>query len=95
LLGPVLVVKVVEAAAQTLVEDVGATKGKGAIRTDRPPSSEDSTSLGWLVELELVVGSNVTGATNVVSQYTTLKSDLESGVVLASNHLSANVSLRS
>lgn len=65
-----LVVKVVEGTAQALVEDGRVTKGKSAVAADRPARGVDGTSLGRLVELELVVGGDVASAALVVSQDT-------------------------
>ena len=74
--GPVLVVQVVEAAAQALIEDVGTTKGKGAVRADCPTGSVNGTGLRWLVKLELVVGSNVACPADGVGQDTVCQSHL-------------------
>lgn len=76
-----LVVEVVEVAAQALEEDSGATEGERAVAASRPASGVDGTSLGGAVELELVVGGNVTGAVLGVGEDTILKSDLELGGV--------------
>lgn len=83
---PVHVVQVVEVTAQALVENVGSSQSEGAIAANRPSSSVNSTSLRWLVELELVVGSNVTSATDGVRQNTISQGNLETRVTLASNH---------
>jgi len=70
-----LVVKVVEVTAQALVEDGRATDGKSAVAADGETRGVDGTGLGGLVELELVVGSNVTSAALVIGQDTVGKSD--------------------
>ena len=70
-----LVVKVVEVTAQALVEDGRATDGKSAVAADGETRGVDGTGLGRLVELELVVGSNVTSAALVIGQDTVGKSD--------------------
>ncbi len=86
---PVPVVKVVEVSAAALVEDVGATKSQATVSADRPTRGVDGTSLGWLVELELVVGGDVSCASLRVGQNTILQRDLEGGVGLASDELSS------
>jgi hypothetical protein len=78
-----LVVEVVEVAAQALEEDSGATEGKRAVAASRPASGVDGTSLGRAIELELVVGGNVTGALLGVGKDTVLEADLKGhGIVL-------------
>ncbi len=59
---PRSVVEVVEVAAQALVEDAGSPKSKGAVCAVGETSGVNSASLGWGIELELVVGSNVASA---------------------------------
>lgn len=56
---PVSVIKIVEAAAKTLVEDGGTTQSKAVVRAERKPSSVDGTGLRRGVKLELVVGSDI------------------------------------
>jgi hypothetical protein len=70
-----LVVEVVEVTAQALVEDGRGADGKSAVAADGETRGVDGTGLGRLVELELVVGSNVTSTALVVSQDTVVKSD--------------------
>jgi len=70
-----LIVEVVEGTAQALVEDSGVTNSKSAVAADGETRGVDGTGLGGLVELELVVGSNVTSAALVIGQGTILKSD--------------------
>jgi hypothetical protein len=78
-----LVVQVVEVTAQALVENGLATKGKRAVGASGPTGSVDGTSLGRAVELELVVGGDVTSALLGVKEYTVLEGDLKlHGVVL-------------
>ena len=78
-----LVVQVVEVTAQALVESGLATKSKRAVGASGPASSVDGASLGRAVELELVVGGDVTGAVLGVKEYTVLEGDLKlHGVVL-------------
>ena len=60
-----------------------ATKSKRAVGASGPASSVDGASLGRAVELELVVGGDVTGAVLGVKEYTVLEGDLKlHGVVL-------------
>lgn len=75
--GGVLVVEVVEGAAQALVEDSRVAEGEGAVLTDGPAGSVDGTSLGRTVELELVVGGDVASAALGVGEDTILELDLE------------------
>jgi len=77
LLASGLVVKVVEVAAQALEEDGGATEGKRAVAASGPASSVDGASLSRAVELELVVGGDVTGAVLGVGEDTILEGDLK------------------
>ena len=75
--GDVLIVEVVEGTAQALVEDSRVAKGEGVVSTDRPASGVDGTSLGGLVELELVVGSDVGGGSVCVEHDTVGKGEDE------------------
>lgn len=77
LLASGLVVKVVEVAAQALEEDSGVAEGEGAVAASRPASSVDGASLGRAVELELVVGGDVTSAVLGVGENTILEGDLK------------------
>ena len=70
-----LVIEVVEVATQALVEDGRGADGESAVAADGEARGVDGTSLGGLVELELVVGSNVTSAALIISQDTVGKSD--------------------
>jgi len=70
-------VEVVEGTAQALVPDGRATERKGAVGTGGETTSVDGTSLSWSVELELLVGGNVSGAVLAVSEDTVLEGDLE------------------
>lgn len=72
-----VVVEVVEVTTQALVEDSRATKSKRAVRAGRPASGVDGSSLSRAVELELVVGGNVTSAVLGVGEDAVLQSDLE------------------
>lgn len=82
LAGGLVVVEVVEVTAQALVEDGGATEGKRAVAASGPASSEDGASLSRAVELELVVGSDVTGAVLGVGEDTVGEVDEELGGVI-------------
>jgi hypothetical protein len=78
-----LVVQVVEVTAQALVESGLTTKSKRAVGASGPAGSVDGASLGRAVELELVVGGDVTDAVLGVSEHTVLEGDLElHGVIL-------------
>jgi hypothetical protein len=66
--GPVAVVQVVEATAQALVEDSRGTESEGAVGADREAISVDGSSLGWSIELELVVGRDVSGTALLVGE---------------------------
>ena len=72
-----LAVQVVEVTAQALVEDGGAADGEGAVRASGPASSVDGTSLGRAIELELVVGGDVTSALLRVGEHAVLEGDLK------------------
>ena len=60
------------------LEDSVATNSKSVVGASRPASGVNGTSLGWLVELELVVGSDVSSAAILVGQDTTSKLKVES-----------------
>lgn len=81
------VVQVVEVTAQALVENVGATESQGAIRAHAEAGSVDGTGLSWLVELELVVGGNVTCSALAVEEDTIGQGQVEHAGSLACHHL--------
>lgn len=62
LCSPRAVIQVEEIAARTLIEDGRATESEGAVSTCRETGSENSTSLGRLIKLELVVCGDVAGS---------------------------------
>jgi len=66
-----LVVKVVERSTEALVEDRRAAKSQGAICADGETASEDGTILWRTIKLELVVRSDVSGASVGVKQLST------------------------
>jgi hypothetical protein len=72
-----LVVEVVESTAEALVPDGRVTKSESAVGTSGETSGVDGTSLGRTIELELLVGSNVTNAALVVSEDTVGEGHLE------------------
>lgn len=78
-----LVVEVVEGtlasgvASQALVEDDLATKSERSVLASRPAGSVDGASLSRAIELELVVGGDVTGAVLGVHEDTILQGDPE------------------
>lgn len=80
---PASVVQVVEATGQTLVEDAAASKGQGTVSTDRETGSVDGTCLWGFVELELVVGCNVSSTPLVVLEDTVVERQDERAVGLA------------
>ena len=62
LLGPVLVVQVVEGARKAAVEGLGVAQGEHVVLTNGEAAGEESTGLSGLVELELVVRGDVANA---------------------------------
>jgi len=85
--GPVAIVEVVEAATEALPENIGAAESQAAVAADGEASGEDSTGLGWLIELELEVGRNVARAADGVGQDAVAQADFETGVGLAGDEL--------
>lgn len=83
---PGSVVEVIEAAAQALVEDAGSTEGQSAVATSRETGGVNRTSLGWRIELELVVGRNVSRASLGILQDTVVERDRQLSRCGASNH---------
>lgn len=59
LLGPVTVVQVVEVTRETLVERRRFAQSQGAVLAKREAAGDEGTGLGRTVELELVVGCNI------------------------------------
>ena len=80
---PVTVVQVVKGSTEALPEDAAATETKSSIFTDGKSSGIDGTGLWWIVELELVVGSNITGTTLRILEDTIVKSQRKGRVGLA------------
>lgn len=80
------VVKVVEAAAETLVEDVGATERNRTVAADGEAGSDESACLGWGVELELIVCCDVSSASLGILQDTIGECECERGVAGTCNH---------
>ena len=56
---PFSVVQVIEVSTQAFIEYVRATKGERSIVASREASRVDGSGLWRIVELELVVGSNI------------------------------------
>jgi len=81
-----LVVQVVETTRLARVEHGGALEGKGAVAAETKAFRFESTCLNRRVKLELLVGSDVSGATSLVSQLAVLKSDHEDTIELALVH---------
>ena len=71
------VVQVVESTAQALVENSRGTEGEGAIGADRETISVDGSSLRWIIELELEVRRNVSGAALLVGELAVSEGDDE------------------
>src|SRR5450755_3217810 len=74
---PVAVVQVVEAAAEALPEHVGAAQRQAPVGAEGEAGGVDGASLGWLVELELVVGGDVASPADRVGQDAVVERDLE------------------
>lgn len=87
LCGPVLAVQVVEVSGQALVESSLATECQRTVTADGPSRGVDGTSLRGLVELKLVVGSNVTCSALAIGKDTTLECHGEHTRATACNHL--------
>jgi hypothetical protein len=81
---PLSIIQVVEVPAQALIEDVGAAEGKRAIVAGREATSEDGSSLGRGIELELEVGSNISRAALCVMQLAVGQSDDQTSRVTTS-----------
>lgn len=75
--GIVLVVEVVEVAAQALVPSGVGAECERTILADGETSGVDGTSLGWVIELELVVGGDIASAALRVLEDTTGEGQLE------------------
>ena len=73
-----LVVKVVKGTAQALVEDGRVAESESVVAANGPSGSVDSTSLDRAIELELVVGGNVTSTALIVGEDTADKLDGQS-----------------
>lgn len=77
-----LVVQVVEVSAQALVEDSLVAEDERAVVANSPARGVDRIGLEDVVELELVVGDDLTSAAVLVLEDTVVEGDLE-GTVLA------------
>jgi hypothetical protein len=86
----VLVVEVVEAAAQALVPYCRAAESERAVATDGEAGGVDCACLGWAIKLKLLVGGDVAGAAGGIGEDTVLEHDVE-GAVLSLLSLSVNV----
>lgn len=69
------IVEVEEATAEALVKHTCATQSKRTVVADREPGRDDGASLRRSIELELVVGCNVSRSTCLVLENTILKCD--------------------
>ena len=83
---PFTVVEIVEIAAETLVEGRRAAERQTAITADAEAGGVDCTGLWWGVELELIVGCNVTSATLVVLEHAIVDGQLKGGICPTGNH---------
>lgn len=68
-------VTAIRIATRALVEDVAIIKSERAIGTNGPSRFTEVTSLYWIVELELMVGCNVSGSAFVISEDTVGEGD--------------------
>lgn len=59
---PGTIVQVVKGSTQAFVEDSRGAESERAVRANRETSSVDGSSLGRSIELELVVGRNISGS---------------------------------
>jgi len=84
---PPAIVQVVKVTRAALVEDGRITQSEGAIAADGETRRVDGTRLGRLVELELVIGGNVSGAAGRIGDDTTLEFGDEDTVGRASSTL--------
>ena len=75
--GIVVVVEIVKVATEALVPSGIGPKCELAILADGETSGVNGTSLGWVIELELVVGSDIASAALRILQDTTGESQLE------------------
>lgn len=68
MLCPVSVIEIVEITRQTLVEYCRASESETAVATVGEARGIDGTGLRWVIELELVIGSDVAGSTGLILQ---------------------------
>ena len=87
LCGPLAVIQVVEVATQALAEDVGATKSKRSVRTEREAGGKNSFRLRRPIELELEVGCNTASASLGILEDVVFKGDCELTFSIASKYL--------
>lgn len=71
--GPRAIVEVVEAAAETLIENGRSTKRKRTIIANREASSNDSAGLRRSIKLKLIIGGDVACAATLVFEDTILE----------------------
>ncbi len=72
---PRAIVKVIEATAQALVEDVGSAQREGTVIARRETSCDDGTCLRGSIKLELVIGGDISRPPILVLENTILKGD--------------------
>jgi hypothetical protein len=80
---PVTVIQVIEVARAALVERGGGSQGQQVVLADGEASGVDGTSLGGAVELELVVGGDVSGAGLGVLEDTVVEGNQQRAAILA------------
>ena len=80
---PVTVIQVVKATAAALPPDTAVTKGQSAVLANREARGVNGTGLWWVIELELIVGGNVTCSTVCVFENAIVESEGEGVICLA------------
>lgn len=74
---PWAVIEVEEGTAEAFIEDCRSTQSERVVPADREATSEDGSSLGRSVELELEVARDVSGAGLCISEDTACQTDSE------------------
>lgn len=73
LCGPRAIVEIVEGATEALIENIGSTKCKRAIVTNREASSNDCAGLRGSIKLQLIIRGDVANAALLVFEDTILE----------------------
>lgn len=84
--GPFAVIKVVEASAQTLIENVRATESQGLVATDGESGSVDSTGLRRVIELKLEIGCNISSAALGILEDAVVNGNCEFAFLVTGDH---------